>query len=135
MTAAHRFPVDGHGAPGQGVLACEPLTDFGIQPVGIDPLQHPAKGRFRRGRFPFRTQLPQSVPAETLRPFGNRTKAASSREGRTDSNGHNGYDRMTHPSRFAGVHNRPEQIHQTTFSFQGKAIDIDHPGYLLSLRA
>jgi hypothetical protein len=41
---------------------------------------------------------------------------------------------MAHPSRFARVHNGLEQIHQAPLSFQREAIDIDHPGDLLSLR-
>jgi hypothetical protein len=37
MAAAQGFAVDGHGPSSEGMLAGQPLADFRIQPVGIDP--------------------------------------------------------------------------------------------------
>jgi hypothetical protein len=133
VAPAQGFAVDGHGAPGQGMVSGQPWADFRIQPVGIDPLQHTAQGGLR-GRLPaFRPQLLKRLAAESLSPLGNGTKAARPRQGRTDSDSHNGHYRMAHPARLTRVHQRLEQIHQSAVSGQRQAIGIDHPGDLLSL--
>src|SRR3989442_14909926 len=52
-------------------LASQPLADFRIQPVGIDPLEDAAQGGLR-GRPPaFRFQLLERLAVGSLSSFGN----------------------------------------------------------------